>query len=894
MLINISKEKITQLTSINPNVPIEKINKLRRDVYVLGYYNQNKLKGYCIYISRSYDMIEVIDCGYTNKQSFLKMLLLLHNKFLHKTIIIPLDYYRNIKALEKENLFESYVHTDGTSIKLKKITNRLYLSIYCLSNSLQNINNLYFELCKNYEVKEIYNKKQTLIRQFFRINLIKLSTLNKDDKIRILSVRYKSLYNGGEKNYTKVLRKNGFIKKSNPTYFKDNFKQYSLKKEEHKVTLKIYTVIEIDTSNFKNKNTFSFYRGILNYCSRKYSHISVLNENYTPCNISDFIYPVNHTYILENHFKNGFFLEEVNNILKESNLYDNNKARLYPTQKSLLKLKRQIGKENTLDFIKFIISKNKNKDFDLNKVFSDKYETIIRSNFLTKQAILKVLFSKKTNCSMIKTYLKNFHCVWSEVNSFKCNEDLISSKELRKDISRSVKKDISLKEKYLNHIYNAMDKYIPNISYEEKEKLFELVKEFDKGNYVSYSSIVDIFKNIKDFKTKMKKEKIIMFLDKLLKEFISTKDKKNFHHNIYYMYYKQIFYNEFLTNKAIEIIVFSPFEEVVTYKKQIDKIRNFLYSFIELSAANKIKFRNSISDFVKKGLDIEEYYNELGKNVVNIYFPDITEEEKKNFSSFVVSLNKYALVKEIDFLATFGKNSLDIVNNKVNSIFQEYSIDNRCKEIGNLVGAALGNKNEKGLLSNPKKLYGDLRKIYNVSDIVSGNFPNIYCKEILDCLRTKGISIPNNILYWVKIEKKCSPEYLMAGDITNCCMDFGSRKAITYALEEGFGLISIYNNNTIVSNSLIWIQDKLNCLVLDNIECVTPVKNENILKEQYMKIISYILEKYELKFAVQGNGYNDLKLFDNKDKPVKSFEIKAQSVNIGFYTDARKVHYLNI
>ncbi len=57
-----------------------------------------------------------------------------------------------------------------------------------------------------------------------------------------------------------------------------------------------------------------------------------------------------------------------------------------------------------------------------------------------------------------------------------------------------------------------------------------------------------------------------------------------------------------------------------------------------------------------------------------------------------------------------------------------------------------------------------------------------------------------------------------AGDATVCCMRFGESNAITYATEEGFGVLNIYHKERVVANSVLWIEDGQNCLVLDNIE----------------------------------------------------------------------------
>lgn len=119
-------------------------------------------------------------------------------------------------------------------------------------------------------------------------------------------------------------------------------------------------------------------------------------------------------------------------------------------------------------------------------------------------------------------------------------------------------------------------------------------------------------------------------------------------------------------------------------------------------------------------------------------------------------------------------------------------------------------------------------------------------------------------------------------------MSFGSAKAVDYATEEGFGIINVYYRERIIANSLIWINEPYQCLVLDNIE-VHPnyMKYEEELKICFQSAAVQIMQEQSLRCAVQGMNYNDLWLYD-KEMPLIYFD-KIKPFKVGlqrFYSDA--------
>lgn len=424
------------------------------------------------------------------------------------------------------------------------------------------------------------------------------------------------------------------------------------------------------------------------------------------------------------------------------------------------------------------------------------------------------------------------------------------------------------------------------------EKLFNVFNQYSSQTndfyYLSKYSMIQLRKRIGE-------EKAILFFEKFFKELSKSENIVLFYHDNYLLTYYKIINNKYLTDKAVETLIYSSKKEFNLYLNTLKEISSFLGSIKNIDTKF---YRKRISAFIKKKQHDKlcSFYNDIVKNILEDYFKEQPKEFVSRLLDFHSKLMIYDNVQLMTFINIFKNELPAIIDGSMKCIFKEHSIDFRQEKISTLVKQALGSKSAKGLLSRPKSLYNALRKICNINEILNGTFPIKYCTSILNELKIRNIPIPEDILYWVKIEKKCSPEFLMAGNITDCCMDFGSRKAFDYAIEEGFGIISVYSNDNIVSNSLIWIHDTLNYLVLDNIECIQKfIKKHSLIKKQYKLMIKYILSEYNLKLAVQGTGYNDIILYNkrNNNKYFKriKFPINARSVtDQNFYSDANYIY----
>ena len=105
-------------------------------------------------------------------------------------------------------------------------------------------------------------------------------------------------------------------------------------------------------------------------------------------------------------------------------------------------------------------------------------------------------------------------------------------------------------------------------------------------------------------------------------------------------------------------------------------------------------------------------------------------------------------------------------------------------------------KDPASKVSNPKRLYAQLSKVIPVKRIVEGQFNQEEGKALLAVLKNWGVDLREwelLLLLTAKVELKGSPQFLMAGNASVCCMSFGESNARTYALEKGFGVLNFYD-----------------------------------------------------------------------------------------------------
>lgn len=645
---------------------------------------------------------------------------------------------------------------------------------------------------------------------------------------------------------------------------------------------------------------FSKYRLLdIDYVEEK-NEIFVLNLNFR----SDFL------KIHSNFYCNNFFelYEKVKNNISNEIFMEKKKKYINSFYKNKIKLLKELDKNEEFNVVVYRKKKlfNNGEKAYIEKLKENGYiEIPINTKIFTQNSYCILKKSKTKNdkpmCSIVVNTILKF-----SVKDYKYNNTPWYYRQEKKFISNYISKTYKncqydfldfegrlFKEdmyiKTLNSIY--LNCSILNSIYIDKIK--NIYNNFNIG--LSFNSL-HLRSEIIICKNKTNKDETLKFFKRYFKLLEKNKDVFNFHHDNFVMYFEKVIYSKYLTKKAMIKILNLPFEEIKKFVLIQSKFKNLNIS--------DILIRKKISSCIKRDKNLEEIYNEFLIDKTKKILVKESDEDILNLNNFVNSLNKYArnnsFIDPLYFINVFKKDCMNIVKNKVKSIFEEDKLDNRTKNLGLFVKSLLGSKKEgvEGLIKNPKRLYRDLRKIYNVSDILIGNFPEQYINKILDLIKSRNHPIPKNLLYWSKVERKCSPEFLMAGDITNCCMNFGTQKAIDYALEEGFGIISIYDNDKIISNSVIWIQSEYNYLVLDNIEALqVAIKNKKYVAKEYLKISSYLKNKFNLNNVVQGINYNDILIVD-KEVITKKMQINLKQVgfkiNKKFYSDANVVYPLNI
>ena len=194
-----------------------------------------------------------------------------------------------------------------------------------------------------------------------------------------------------------------------------------------------------------------------------------------------------------------------------------------------------------------------------------------------------------------------------------------------------------------------------------------------------------------------------------------------------------------------------------------------------------------------------------------------------------------------------------------------------------------------------KHIYRRLKKENLLHTVLEEKLTSVQYCEVLEIMKFHNVeNLPDELKklcnFKVLVEAKGSPEYLTAGDATVCCMSYGSIKAKQYALERGFGIVNVYYKNRVIANSVIWINEPYNCLVLDNIE-VHPnytVYNE-ILKICFRTAAEQLMKQYQVGWVVQGTCYNDLILYNDEQIEIRFPMMKPKEVQLKtFYSDAVK------
>jgi len=346
----------------------------------------------------------------------------------------------------------------------------------------------------------------------------------------------------------------------------------------------------------------------------------------------------------------------------------------------------------------------------------------------------------------------------------------------------------------------------------------------------------------------------------------------------------------FLTKAVIKHIVHSPLNQIIEINNLVTGLSN-----TDKKDMDEKAIRKELSIAVRRKTSLKKVLQKMQEECYLNWFNrmKISDEVMCKLDPFIDRLKIYAPNTTAPMLYNmFGKKTNKMICGTYPGLFSETFYEPDRYELGWLVKECLGNKGVGAKVKNPKRLFKKLSKIQAVDKIIFGDIKKENVKDIISTLNHMGAIVPKSFdLLWsvsAKIERKCSPEFLIAGDATVCCMSLGADKAIDYAKHKGFGIFNVYHNGRIIANSVLWIAKKYNCLVLDNIEVHPNYTGMNsVITNLYKKMIEDIMEKYNLDFTVQGLGYSDLTLYEKET----SFELRdmtALDVNpsIDFYSDA--------
>ena len=349
---------------------------------------------------------------------------------------------------------------------------------------------------------------------------------------------------------------------------------------------------------------------------------------------------------------------------------------------------------------------------------------------------------------------------------------------------------------------------------------------------------------------------------------------------------------EILTQGAVSAILMKSYNEARRICDHINAIRNTVLIDKKLEKAFGIKeIRKRLSSLLRKGQDCSIYVNELSEAALLWYSRhiQIPEKEAGEIYDFIERMKKYCnFVTLQNLYFYFGKKCMkQFVKGTYPCVFEKAIITPSYDALVDLTKQTLKIKSRKA-----KHIYTGLKRNGLLDAVLEGDLPLDHAKKVIEILKYHNAAdveqrIGKLLNFRATIEQKGAPEFLVAGDASVCCMGYGTRKAVAYAKEEGFGIINVYYKERIVANSLIWINEPYNCLVLDNIE-VHP-NYQRFCQEMtncFIKAAGYLMNIHRLDFVVQGNNYNDLILSQGKSIYFNKLE-PLMVKKMDFYTDAR-------
>jgi len=485
---------------------------------------------------------------------------------------------------------------------------------------------------------------------------------------------------------------------------------------------------------------------------------------------------------------------------------------------------------------------------------------------------------------------------WSFVKHYddKYNDESLAF--YRHVIKRHIIKDFS---KYTNcaYVYDRLGKSIsinkidftpiPYITKNEFQKQIKIYQILEVVNKVMGKSV---FESVYSFYLLPTIEKLVKYLsaDKIAEILIlqlTNADRTAAHDILYKIDIIVKKHSKLLTKKALEMILVKDDISLEFHIQQLSRLKS-------ITGYSQKELRKIVSKGIKEKQNLRVVLDPIVMRSLSLFLKKKKIKDVDLYMDFVSRMSVYnGAISILDLFETFKGDTKNVVTGNIEGIFEPETFYPDTKMLGDVVKQSL-----QGRTKQTQKLYTKLNKIYPVSKLIDGEIPFALVTEIVEVLKQSGTSVKFSHLplFYGKIEAKCSPEYLIAGDASKCCMGFGEEKAIDYALEKGFGIFNVYYNDLIIANSVLWINSELNMLVLDNVEVNGNYSRfEPYIKNLYNTMVEKTVVKYGLDGAIQGGNYNDVDLYNESDVfisiPKKMKDVYKSSV----YTDAHVGHIIH-
>lgn len=261
----------------------------------------------------------------------------------------------------------------------------------------------------------------------------------------------------------------------------------------------------------------------------------------------------------------------------------------------------------------------------------------------------------------------------------------------------------------------------------------------------------------------------------------------------------------------------------------------------------------------------------------------------KNLGELPTTLTNNKNIEPI--LWSFLTNYFDLYNRKdkkvlltdkeyISNYYVEYNFKKKLSPIIDYLKDCLGkySLNELGYLSEWKKLYHHLKinkLLWFLDDDLcllenrksfDKKSRKIFAKDfnnLLTLLKKYKKNTDTFIRYKFKITSSISPEHVLCGSYSNCCMTLWSQVLEDSIYEKWYSILTIYENNIPVWNALIflaYIKGK-KCLVLDNIELRKLSSHKRklwIIRKELEHYLRILKGEFGCKKFYIWTSYNDL------------------------------------